>query len=1768
MVEDKTHGFRIDLMPLAEFGVQTITLDDFEYDVAVCRPLPASYPCGSDTKGTSVCRRSLADKRDATPLGAASSTLIYNGGLVTVVYADANESSNIAFHCDFTAGVGSCVVQASDKQGHLYDLSRLTRVRPDRDWVFETADPNTSSARLRFYVSLCRPLRRPPPKCGPLASVCVETLYANGTRTVVDAGHAVGPPILDKGQLMLNYSNGAECLRRGQNSTVRTILHFQCDDEREASGEFLQYIGKLDECGYSFLWTTEAACPIRHQPVKDECAVVDRLTGDVFNASHLQSDTFYRSGNYEFNICGPIRNSTNCPGDNVSVCHITIGNDGKKRAVALAGAAGYQLVFGDADTLRLSYMGESAGERTTRVEIELVCTTAAKKNVIEPRGSFGDGQVHRISFYSSGVCPRYRNDPTSCEVINSKTGHVYDLRPLAHGALSNWEAVEYSPVSYDFHYRMAAKQKYYFNVCKKLNQVPVSEGGYNCPKGSYACATSTEHPDRMGESLGRYLENILFGEDGIIGIRYVGGDKCPSQRDNAAGNASQGETEPNFKSTLITLACTPNDHETPKIIKNSKDCDYVFYMETPAACPVKKVMGSDCKVTEPNFGYEFDLSELGGRNKVYTVTNADDKGMHKLSVCGPLPDASALCGGDQEAGSCLIGTNGKNISLGKGTAALQYDTGILTLIYSDGVPGCADPKENRSTTIHFLCDHSAKVGSTAPEVDAMDDNCGFVFRWYTELACAPRTEQTCKVDTPDGLVDLTPLSQPRLNYVTPDNLVEVGQKYVINVCRSVVHMRALTCGFSSGACVINGDSTVNLGVVANGPFYVKDEHAVRIRYRNGDQCSEGLPPSVVSRWSTLIDFVCDHQDSGPVHMTNEKCEARFAWHTPHACPQSRELHPAKNQTCTAVHPVGNTTVIDLHSLVRADSESPYAVHGPAGGMFKLNICGAARETSCGADTGICFENRHEVHKIAPPSSHLVWDEGVLAMVFEGGDSCGLASEDQPRKMRAIIHFVCPSASFGRDAPQFVSQSPDDCEYRFVWPTELACLNVLRCAHNEEQELFDLSPLSARSHRARNILDTGYEYYVSVCRPLEPQRPYLSMPPNAAIVRVATNSRQAESLGHAFLEPFTDFQQSLSLLYVNGSRCEWDSAQLNKARISFECDYAQDAGEPVLVDIDQAECLYVFRWRTNLVCAGSADAHQVNPRRNCKFPVLQRGISLDLALLAKKSPYQIKVNSPDGGDSGHFTLSVCKDLPVSTSGCRNAELCFTSKEQGSVRNISYGVADSFHYQGGVLFVRYTGGDKCISMLSKPYSAIVAFECDPLYEPGTPVVEKHYACVTVFRWKTVHACSAEQLRAAEGGDCLVRHGSSVFDLTMLSSVSHVWTLNEPQSQSTFYLNVCGISHRWPLDALDKCSGSGVCLERHVHENVSEFSSLGDYRSRTMTVEDGGTVRITYNGGDPSVCPLTGQHPTTIIDMKCDLVGDSVGTPKLVAVPTSTSCTHRFLWPSRYACAEATDVLVVQKGGYLIDPRIHRAYNLTALFNRTFRTVEYRHGQDNYTYRVNLQELCRDSSCRINWRTGPCAESAVCQTKRSTFMKNIGSASHQRFYLRGSELLLVIDTNATCLHVQNATIKSIFTFACDHEAGIGVPSFVYETKSCHYIFSWRTEYVCPSRVEHPAMAWSQMGDGGTAGSGSTMSVIIVLSFLAVVLAGLLMFLSKPDNRLTVRARTLRIFRTVTMPHYYYSKTESEMQSPLDNDGDTVLLSPSLVLQPDDDDFSSPLA
>lgn len=402
-------------------------------------------------------------------------------------------------------------------------------------------------------------------------------------------------------------------------------------------------------------------------------------------------------------------------------------------------------------------------------------------------------------------------------------------------------------------------------------------------------------------------------------------------------------------------------------------------------------------------------------------------------------------------------------------------------------------------------------------------------------------------------------------------------------------------------------------------------------------------------------------------------------------------------------------------------------------------------------------------------------------------------------------------------------------------------------------------------------------------------------------------------------------------------------------------------------------------------------------------------------------FQIPSKGPDGNDAGHFSMSVCKDNP--SSGCKNSELCFTKRNE----NVSYGIAESFFYHRQSLYMKFDNGSPCVSTTRKSYSAIVEFECDPLYETGTPVIEKQYTCLTVFKWKTSHVCTKQQLQEHSSHECLISDKSNTYDLTMLSSVSHVWHVDEPESKSTFYLNVCGMGYDWPLDALDKCSTSGVCIKRLGENKKFEYSSLGEYVSRQMEVIEEGHVRITYKGGDSSFCHRPDEHPTTVIDLICAIDGELVGTPTLVQEPTSSACTFGFRWLTRSVCPEATDELVVQKNGFLVDPRLHRAFNLTSLFNRTYRVQERRNHKDNYTYLIYLGEGSTGSNRPVPWRMGACLQSAVCQSKKNTFMKNLGSVNKQKFLLRGRELLLEIDTGSMCLDKANQTTKSIFSFTC---------------------------------------------------------------------------------------------------------------------------------------------
>ena len=54
---------------------------------------------------------------------------------------------------------------------------------------------------------------------------------------------------------------------------------------------------------------------------------------------------------------------------------------------------------------------------------------------------------------------------------------------------------------------------------------------------------------------------------------------------------------------------------------SAQDCNYVFEWATSAACPVQSVVGSNCKVTDPDTGYVYDFSNLIATQTDYTYVS-------------------------------------------------------------------------------------------------------------------------------------------------------------------------------------------------------------------------------------------------------------------------------------------------------------------------------------------------------------------------------------------------------------------------------------------------------------------------------------------------------------------------------------------------------------------------------------------------------------------------------------------------------------------------------------------------------------------------------------------------------------------------------------------------------------------------------------------------------------------------------------------------------------------------------------------------------------------------------------------------------------------------------------------------------------------------------------------------------------------------------------------------------------------------------------------
>ncbi|GLD62869.1 cation-independent mannose-6-phosphate receptor, partial [Lates japonicus] len=343
-VRDPKTGYEFDLSSLKgrDYPVRN---DKYIYHLSVCGGLQRDVCSSKDTGGRSVSSCQV-DGNSHKIAGMANQVLSYVGDQLILNYTDGDtchkiytRSTEIFFSChpdrhpgtpEFIKETPDCTYMFSwptalacvpvkttscsynDGQGHSYDLSTLAM--DSRNWEVE---PSTVDTTKRFYINVCRSLVQQEGlwKCPSSAASCVKV----GDK-YVSLGQVESGPTWDGNVLKLQYTSGQACPDGRRNRS--SIIRFKCDKDRVDSRPTL--ISALEDCVYTFLWLTAAACPL-NSTQHDNCRVTNPATGHLFDLNALTKDGGYTVYHHQdhrkmfrMNICGSVTNS-GC-GPDTAVC--------------------------------------------------------------------------------------------------------------------------------------------------------------------------------------------------------------------------------------------------------------------------------------------------------------------------------------------------------------------------------------------------------------------------------------------------------------------------------------------------------------------------------------------------------------------------------------------------------------------------------------------------------------------------------------------------------------------------------------------------------------------------------------------------------------------------------------------------------------------------------------------------------------------------------------------------------------------------------------------------------------------------------------------------------------------------------------------------------------------------------------------------------------------------------------------------------------------------------------------------------------------------------------------------------------------------------------------------------------------------------------------------------------------------------------------------------------------------------------------------------
>uniref|UniRef100_A0A8B9Q9A9 Insulin like growth factor 2 receptor n=1 Tax=Apteryx owenii TaxID=8824 RepID=A0A8B9Q9A9_APTOW len=1074
-VKDPKYGHVYNLKPLSNKDIKVST-DEYDYYFRVCGEI--TELCKPDVHAVSSCQVKKMDNTFRKVAGLLTEKLTFKNGLIMINYTSGEKchkiykrSTAILFYCDKTTSepvflketpdctymfewhtqyacppVKSTECSYKDNDGNFYDLSSLTRHRENWEAIA------LSASTQKYYINVCASLV-------PYGAARKSSCPSDAAVSVMDGakcislGEVADGPQWENGISILKYVNGEQCPDKIRKKT--TILRLKCDENRIESKPEL--ITAIEDCEYTFLWFTAAACPLKSN-VQNDCWVTNPATGHLFDLTSLKREsgyTIYDSHNrkIELNVCAETKSSC---ANGAGVC-ITGGskpiNAGKLSKILTYEDQVLKLVYEDGDPC------PADPELKHKSYFSFVCKSDAGDDSWPVFLSLDEQTcTNYFSWHTSLAC----EEEVKCSVLNGSS--VIDLSPLIHRT-GYYEAFVDEAA-------MDASPDFYINICEPLN--PIKD--VNCPPGAAVCMVPVNGPPI---DIGRVTEPPKINEAvNEVYITYNSTTPCQINKLNYT--------------SLIVFHCSQGTSlGKPKMIRKL-DCNFVFEWETPVVCP-DQVKTSGCSVTDEQLHYTFNLTSLSGRS--YKVLSGSSS--YHVGVCSKAADMPQ--GKCKDGAVCLISENGAssfgNVKEMKMDYSHQDETVILQYTGGDWCPPvtekgelcvfpfkykgksyeeCITEEKNRpwcattenyqgdgkwgfstgkkESTIIFMCDENAGNGS--PRLLSETLGCAVTFEWRTQAVCPPK-KMECKFVQKHRTYDLRMLSSLTGSWIFFHN----GNSYYVNLCQRV-HEGPTGCPERASICrkSNNGDVQV-LGLVHTQKLNVTGD-TVYISYSSGQECRKN------KKVMTIIELKCAKTVGMPMlqRIDEENCAYYITWDTRAACAVKQQEVEVVNGT--VINPVtgknfslGNVyyKLYTASGDIRTNGDK-YVYEIQLSGIRNSSFLECAGANICQVKTN---ERRFRKIGSSRKAKYYVEDDD-LDVIFSSDSRCG---KDKSKFVSSTIFFHC-SQQAKEGIPEFLHETAD-CQYLFTWYTSAVCSLIHEGQSDQEAQIH--KGLSRRSQAVGAVL---------------------------------------------------------------------------------------------------------------------------------------------------------------------------------------------------------------------------------------------------------------------------------------------------------------------------------------------------------------------------------------------------------------------------------------------------------------------------------------------------------------------------------------------------------------------------------------------------------------------------------------------------------------------------------------------------------------------------